>query len=112
MLGTVNHRGWDIELGQPGKERRIQAKTVSAYSKTRRLSPISEGWHELFVVYLGRDLLLEGLWIVTDSGIVPKSGTLRHCSSPHPNGRHAGSASIPFGENRIDELTAVVAAVT
>jgi hypothetical protein len=102
-----SNKGWDLEVGQHGRERRIQTKTVSAYSKTRRLSPISAGWHELFIVYLSRDLLPEGFWIVTDPGIVPGSGVLRHCSSPHPTGRHAGTAAIPFGKNRIDELNAV-----
>lgn len=104
-----SNKGWDVELGQHGKERRIQTKTVSAYSKTRRLSPISPGWHELFIVYLNQDLFPEGFWIVTDPGIIPSSGVLRHCSSPHPNGRHAGAALIPFGKNRIEELKAAVA---
>ena len=107
-----SNKGWDLELGQDGKERRIQTKTVSAYSKTRRLSPISTGWHELFVVYLGRDLLPEGFWIVTDLKIIPKAGVLRHCSSPHPGGQHAGTAAIPFGKNRVNELKAAVAKFT
>lgn len=104
-----SNKGWDLELGQHGSERRIQTKTVSAYSKTRRLSPISAGWHELFIIYLDRGLLPEGFWIVTDPGIISSSGVLRHCSSPHPSGRHAGTAAIPFGKNRIDELKAAVA---
>jgi hypothetical protein len=107
-----SNKGWDIEIGQAGKERHIQAKTVSAYSKTRRLSPISAGWDQLFIVYLGRDLLPEGFWIVTDSAIIPAAGVLRHSSAPDPNGRHVGTATIPFGKNRVDELTAALKAFT
>jgi hypothetical protein len=57
-------------------------------------------------------LLPEGFWIVNDPGIIPSSGALRHCPSPHPNGQYAGAAIIPFGKNRIDELKAAVAAFT
>jgi hypothetical protein len=103
-----SNKGWDIEMGVQGCEKRIQTKTVSAYSTSRRLSPISPGWHELFVVYLGMNLLPEGFWIVTDTTIVPESGILKHCSSPHPGGRHAGTAAVPFGENRIEELSRFV----
>lgn len=63
-------------------------------------------------MYLGRDLFPEGFWIVTDPRIIPKSGVLRHCSSPHPDGRHAGTGAIPFGENRIDDLKAAAARFT
>ena len=100
--------GWDIEVGGRGHERRFQVKTVSAYSVTRRLSPISAGWHELFVVYLDRNLSPTGFWIVTDHSIVPESGVLRHCVCPDPSGDRQGSGAISFGENRIEELNEII----
>jgi hypothetical protein len=59
-------------------------------------------------VYLGKDLLPEGFWIVMDPRIVPDRGVLRHCSSPHPEGRRHGTAAIPFGANRIDEFKSIL----
>ena len=99
-----SNKGWDIEMIEGTHRRRIQTKTVSAFSKTRRISPISRGWDELFLVYLGRDLMPAGFWILTDPSIVPDQGQLKHCSAPDPTGRFAGTGAVAFGSNRIAEL--------
>lgn len=107
-FGGHSQKGWDLEVREGRRRCRVQVKTVSAYSRTRRLSPLHRGWNELFVVYLGRDLRPQGFWIVTDTSIVPPGGVLKSSVCPKPDGRSSGSVRIPFGENRVAELCAVI----
>ena len=106
--GNHSQKGWDIEVRTAGRRRRVQVKTVSAYSQTRCLSPLHRGWNELLVIFLDRALLPRGFWIVTDASIVPAAGALKGCRCPLPDGKSPGSARIPFGENRVAELHAVL----
>ena len=46
--GNHSQQGWDIKITKPNKTViKVQVKTVSAYSKTRGISPIHHGWNEL-----------------------------------------------------------------
>jgi len=108
-FGGHSQGGWDIEVTLPsGHPFRIQVKTVSAYSTTRRISPIGPGWDELLIVYLDATLRPAGFWIITDKSIVPTGNALKHCCSPRPGSTTSGSAAIPFGPNRISELLEAV----
>lgn len=107
-FGGHSQKGWDLEVRVGGRVRRVQVKTVSGYSRTRRMTPLHRGWDELIVVYLGRDLRPQGFWIVTDTSIVPPGGVLKSCRCPTPDGQSPGSVRIPFAENRVAELCAVI----
>jgi hypothetical protein len=100
--------GWDMEVATSVGVRRFQIKTVSAHSKTRRISPISSGWDELFVVFLDLSFQPAGFWVISDSSVVPEGSTLRHCCSPRPGFANAGSAKLPFGPDRVAELREAV----
>lgn len=47
--GGHSESGWDLEIVTSTREWRVQVKTVSAFAKMRRLSPIKCGWDELYV---------------------------------------------------------------
>ena len=54
-FGSHSEKGWDIE----SSKYRYQVKTVSAFSKTKVLSPIHKGWHYLYLVQLDGNFLPE-----------------------------------------------------
>lgn len=106
--GSHSEKGWDISIIENNSERKIQVKTVSAYSKTRTISPIHKGWDELYQIYLNKALYPEGFWVITETNIF---GTKEHLNSkkcPLPNNPNTGSKEIPFGNNLISELLRVL----
>lgn len=108
-FGGHSESGWDLDLRRSGGMGfRIQVKGVSAFSTTRRISPIHLGWDQLYLVFLGRDFVPRGFWIVEDNAIMA-AGPLRHCCSPDPLRSHGGSKKLKLGANRIAELLAAVA---
>ena len=54
-FGTHSEKGWDIE----SSKYRYQVKTVSAFSKTKILSPIHKGWNYLYLIQLNVNFLPE-----------------------------------------------------
>jgi hypothetical protein len=111
--GGHSNKAWDIAVGLPDRTVHIQTKTVSAYSVTRRRSPLHHGWDELFVVYLSRAFQPLGFWVITDTAIVrigtprtglvcPKIDNSAGADKPHPL----------FGENRIGEFNRLIAVQT
>ena len=103
VYGGHSEKGWDIEVHLPQKNYRVQIKTVSAYSKTRVISPIHYGWNKLFIIYLNRQFFPQGFWIIDDS-IISKGGILKGRKCRDPQNPATGSPSLPFGENLIREL--------
>ena len=63
QFGTTTEKGWDIKDGQNNK---YQVKTVSAYSKTQRLSPIHKGWDYLYLVHLTENFLPDKVLLVKE----------------------------------------------
>ena len=102
--GRLCEKGWDIEVTVNDQRKRVQVKTVSAYSRTRIISPVHCGWDELFLVYLGRDLRPEGFWIIEDNSIVLEGEVLRNLKCCTPDGSCAASRLLSVGDNRIREL--------
>jgi hypothetical protein len=104
--GNHSQKGWDIQITKPGKTPvKVQVKTVSAYSKTRRTSPLHPGWHELHLVYLDRGFLPEGYWIIRDRSIFKNKNAL---TAPIPGKDGTGSKGIPFGDNLAHALKKAV----
>jgi hypothetical protein len=98
-------KGWDIEVELPGSDmQKIQVKTVSAYSKKRMMTPIHEGWDDLYVLHLDRHLEPDGFWIVPKATISAREMPLRGMRCPDPEKGRIGSRSIHFGENLVAEL--------
>lgn len=102
-FGGHSEKGWDIEILE-SPVRRIQVKTVSAFSKTRTISPIHRGWDELYILFLSKRLEPEGFWIIQDNGILGDKHRIESAKCQLPGKLGTGSAFIPFGSNRIEDL--------
>jgi hypothetical protein len=98
--------GWDIEvdLGLETPSVKIQVKTVSAYSRSRAITPISPGWDHLYLLYLSRGLEPEGFWIVETANIFKGKSSLTGLSMRRPDFPDSGSQCIPWGKNRVKQL--------
>ncbi|EGQ8804384.1 TPA: hypothetical protein NJ328_003389 [Vibrio parahaemolyticus] len=103
IYGSHSEKGWDICVS--GIELKVQVKTVSAYSKTRTISPLHKGWDVLHIIYVNKALQPEGFWIIEDNSFFGDKSLLTSKKCRHPsNPNLLGSKDIPFGKNRIDEL--------
>lgn len=102
-----NNKGWDIEIIEPmAGVRKVSVKTISDYSFYRAMSPIHDGFDDLFVILLDKSFEPRGFWIVTRAQLKASSWPLRacRCPDPDPNKPLSGSRIIPFGKNRVLEL--------
>jgi len=66
-FGNTVQEGWDIKYSSksnPNKVIFVQVKTVSEFSKTRRVSPLhlSSDNYELYLVSLNKDLIPDNIW--------------------------------------------------
>lgn len=63
-----SEKGWDIMARNniSAKEIRIQVKTVSAYSKTRAMTPLHSEWDHLYLIHLKKNFQPDGFWILED----------------------------------------------
>lgn len=102
--GRHSEKGWDIHVKSSTYDFRVQVKTVSAYSKTRAISPIHHGWDELWIIFLDCSFHPCGFWVIEDRELVSKNEVRKGCRCPLPNDPLSGSPSIRFGANRIEEL--------
>ena len=98
---------WDIEVSGD-QNLKIQVKTVSEYSRTRIISPIFPGWDHLYLLALDQAFLPTGFWTVTTSDIFGGEPALRSKIMRAPAKPTSGSSSIPFGNNRIEELLPLI----
>ena len=109
--------GWDLQVtaNLAGPDLSIQVKTVSAYSKKRGITPLFNGWDQLYLLYLGRDFLPTGFWIVPTNNIMDRVITPhRGLKMRRPEYPQSGSPLIPWDENggnRIVELRQLVPSI-
>jgi hypothetical protein len=108
-IGFAGHsnKGWDIEIIEPtAGARKVSVKTISDYSIYRAMSPIHDGFDDLFVILLDKSFEPRGFWTVTRAQLKASSWPLRgcRCPDPDPNRPLSGSRIIPFGKNRVREL--------
>lgn len=106
-FGSHSEKGWDIEV-TASRVRRIQVKTVSAFSKTRTISPIHRGWDELYIMFLNKSLVPEGFWIIQDNQIFGSKDKIENAKCQVPGKSQTGSAIIPFGENLVEALRSAI----
>ena len=103
--GKPTEKGWDIKICS-SPVRKIQVKTVSEFSKTRRISPIHKGWDHLYLVFLNKKLYPTGFWILEDSKIFGDKKTLGAKTCPNPSKpKMKGSKIFRKLNNRVDDLT-------
>ena len=105
-FGSISEKGWDIIVESSGRPPfKAQVKTVSAYSKSRTISPIHYGWDKLYIIFVDRLFEPRGFWIINSNNIVRGGEKLENkkCRDPN-NPSRRGSDGIPFGENRVSEL--------
>jgi len=67
MFGNAAQKGWDIKHSHglaPNGVVLVQVKTVSAFSKTKRISPIhfASDYCELYLVSLNKALIPDNIW--------------------------------------------------
>lgn len=110
-FGNHSEKGWDIKVATK-PTRKIQVKTVSAFSKTRTISPIHYGWDELYILYLNRRLVPEGFWIIQDNRIFGNKPKIEGAKCQLPGKSHTGSAIIPFGKNLVEKLRLAIEKIT
>jgi len=106
-----NQTGWDIEVSgnESGPDLKIQVKTVSAFSKTRVITPLFPGWDHLYLMFVGRDFMPQGFWNVVDSNsIFQGRDSLTGLKMRKPDNAQSGSSAIPWGENHVDSLLKVI----
>ena len=58
--GTGSEKSWDIK----DENNKYQVKTVSAYSKTQRISPIHKGWDYLYLIHLTKEFLPDKVLLI------------------------------------------------
>jgi len=104
--GSHSEKGWDIRIVDCNIK--VQVKTVSAFSKTRSISPIHHGWNVLHLIYLNKSFWPEGFWIIEDLSILSGKDKLAGKKCRMPGKPATGSKDIPFGENRVGELLNVL----
>lgn len=108
-LGKSAQIGWDIEISLSNRSRKcIQVKTVSKFSKTRRISPIHHGWDELFLMYLDKKLFPIGFWIIDDKTIIKRGEILIGKTMPIPGKANTGSKVF---DSKVDELSVLVSSI-
>lgn len=62
-FGMHSEKGWDIE----SSKYKYQVKTISAFSKTKILSPIHKGWNYLYLIQLNVNFLPERVLKIENS---------------------------------------------
>ena len=110
-FGGHSEKGWDIEIAK-NPTIRVQVKTVSAFSKTKTISPIHKGWDELHIIYLSKSLVPEGFWVIKDNNIFGTKHEITSAKCKVPGNPRTGSAIIPFGENHVAALRTAVERAT
>ena len=107
-FGDTDQQGWDLEVKVDPKPTRVQVKTVSEHSKTRRISPIYPGWDKLYLVFLDKGLYPVGFWEIDDASIVPTDGRLANRTMPKPGEPNSGSVVFADRKDRLPELVQAI----
>jgi len=102
-FGNHSQKGWDIEVNGT-TDAKIQVKTTSSFSKGRKLTPIHDGWDELFIFYLNRSLRPEGFWIIDDPSIID----VKTVTCGDPERPSTGSDCIDWATNEVDRVNKAV----
>lgn len=106
ILGNTAQKGWDIVVFPNRQNRKyIQVKTVSEFSKSRRISPIHYGWDKLFLMYLNKNLSPIGFWIIGDKTIIKRGEILKGKTMPIPDKINTGSKIF---EGKLDKLSVLI----
>ncbi|WP_162549962.1 hypothetical protein [Hymenobacter nivis] len=105
IFGGNGNPVWDIKVTDNESVWHVQVKTVSAFSKTGRLSPIHVGWQELYIIRLNKQLQPDGFWQVKSDMALPK-----YINAPLSNQSSSIAKAGLFSHNEIDDFSKNVAA--
>ena len=117
-FGNTSQQGWDLKIGDTGTH--IQVKTVSEWSKTRRLSPIHNPdhrprdaaddwapWTDLWLVYLNKTFSPTGFWKMAPCEVeFGDAEYLRDKTMQTPGNPDSGSHCFTWPANTVTELLA------
>lgn len=107
-FGSVVQPGWDIKVTWRQRVIKVQVKTVSAHSKTSRVSPIHPGWNELWLMRLDRSLQPVAFWII-EAGQVSWAGeVLRNRTMPRLTDPSFGSPELRGATDRTKQLAEAI----
>jgi len=119
VSGNPSEHGWDLKLAEKKTEKihqLIQVKTVSAFSTTRRMSPLHNPeirpanapenwnpWSALWLIFLDKKLRPTGFWRMNASEVeFNGKSSLRQCTMREPNKKTGGSNCFKWPENEIE----------
>jgi hypothetical protein len=105
-------KGYDLVMTEGnGVLRKVQVKTVSAYSPTQTLSPIHHDWDELLVIRLDEAFKPVGFWRTTDNPI-PRGKRVVSQKCPQLTTTSTRQSSLPLGNNLITDFREILSDVT
>ena len=106
QAGNRTQKGWDFRVID--LDLKIQVKTSSAFSETGTLSPIHDGWDELYLIYLDRHFKPQGFWILRDNDILDGKERITSAKCLHPDNPKKGSKIFKGLDQQIDALKAAL----
>ena len=100
---TTSH---DLVVKRRGRRpQKIQVKTVSEFSETKRLSPLHPGWDELYLMRLDRKLKPVGFWVIErDHREEWMKKPLKHRTMPEHDQSRSGSVEFRGRASKLAEL--------
>lgn len=91
-FGGTSQKGWDLRIAASSTmEKKYQIKTVSAFSTTRRISPIHPGWDYLLLVYLDKNMFPKRMWEISYNESFGDK-VIKNRTMPDPDKHNSGSA--------------------
>jgi hypothetical protein len=103
VYGHPSEHVWDITIRRDHHpDHKIQVKSVSAHSKTSRISPVHPGWDELYLMRLDENFHPIGFWTLLARAVDWSSQKLG--ASTMPGAGRKGSSVYNNAISRIDEL--------
>jgi hypothetical protein len=120
-FGKHSQEGWDLRIEKKSNQtviKNIQVKTISAYAKGRKLSPIhlsdelvKENLY-LYVLHLDDSFYPDGFWVIEKENLPkPKPDELiklKGYCCPDPQGSAKGSLLFSKSKNRVEDFHRVL----
>jgi len=75
-IPNASNKGVDLIVNSNKEEYNYQVKTVSAFSETKRLSPLKNGWTHLILIVLDKSFMPELFFIIEKNNFKPETKTI------------------------------------
>ena len=100
-FGRANEKSWDIQvLSINGEKTLYQVKSISLFNKTRKLSPLVEGFDSLIVISMDCEFMPFQVYLFEDSKVLFGENKVTALTVPNPeNKRQRGSEVFLSAKN-------------